>query len=138
MNPAGPLILISDDDPVARRMLDVRMRALGCRVVMAANGREALTAIGRELPAVILLDLRMPEMDGMEVLRTIRRQGLRVGTIVITAHGSSEAAAEARKEGAVEFLLKPLDPQLLETAVRRTLARRGLPHDQRTSSPRSQ
>jgi len=126
MNAAGPLVLVVDDDPTARRMLDVRMRALGCQVAMAGTGREALTAIERDLPAVILLDLQMPQMDGMEVLRTLSREAVDVPTIVITAHGSIDTAVEAMKEGAVDFILKPFDPQYLEIAVRRALERRQL------------
>jgi len=123
---AGPLVLVVDDDPTARRMLDVRMRALGCQVAMAGTGREALTAIERDLPAVILLDLQMPQMDGMEVLRALNREGVEVPTIVITAHGTIDTAVEAMKEGAVDFILKPFDPQVLEIAVRRALERRQL------------
>ncbi len=126
MNAAGPLVLVVDDDATARRMLDVRMRALGCQVAMAETGQEALTAIERDLPAVILLDLQMPQMDGMEVLRTLNREGVEVPTIVITAHGTIETAVEAMKEGAVDFILKPFDPQYLEIAVRRALERRQL------------
>jgi DNA-binding NtrC family response regulator len=126
MNPAGPLILVVDDDATARRMLDVRMRALGCQVAMAGTGREALAAIEHDLPAVVLLDLQMPEMDGMEVLRTLNREGVDVPTIVVTAHGTIETAVEAMKEGAVDFILKPFDPQYLEIAVRRALERRQL------------
>jgi DNA-binding NtrC family response regulator len=126
MNPAGPLVLVVDDDPTARRMLDVRMRALGCQVAMAATGVEALAAIERDLPAVLLLDLQMPQMDGMEVLRALSRDGVDVPTIVITAHGSIDTAVEAMKDGAVDFILKPFDPQYLELAVRRALERRQL------------
>ncbi len=126
MNAAGPLVLVVDDDPTARRMLDVRMRALGCQVAMAGTGREALTAIERDLPAVMLLDLQMPQMDGMEVLRAMNREGVEVPTIVITAHGTIDTAVEAMKEGAVDFILKPFDPQYLEIAVRRALERRQL------------
>ena len=126
MNPAGPLVLVVDDDPTARRMLDVRMRGLGCQVAMAATGLEALAAIERDLPAVLLLDLQMPQMDGMEVLRALSRDGVDVPTIVITAHGSIDTAVEAMKEGAVDFILKPFDPQYLEIAVRRALERRQL------------
>jgi DNA-binding NtrC family response regulator len=107
-------------------MLDVRMRALGCQVAMAATGLEALAAIERDLPAVLLLDLQMPQMDGMDVLRVLNRDGMDVPTIVITAHGSIDAAVEAMKEGAVDFILKPFDPQYLEIAVRRALERRRL------------
>jgi len=126
MNAAGPLVLVVDDDPTARRMLDVRMRALGCQVAMAATGVEALAAIERDLPAVLLLDLQMPQMDGMEVLRALNRDGVDVPTIVITAHGTIDTAVEAMKEGAVDFILKPFDPQYLEIAVRRALERRQL------------
>ncbi len=126
MNAAGPLVLVVDDDATARRMLDVRMRALGCQVAMAETGREALTAIERDLPAVILLDLQMPQMDGLEVLRILNREGVDVSTIVITAHGTIDTAVEAMKEGAVDFILKPFDPQYLEMAVRRALERRQL------------
>jgi len=126
MNAAGPLILVVDDDPTARRMLDVRMRALGCQVAMAGTGREALTAIDCDLPAVILLDLQMPQMDGLEVLRALNREGVDVPTIVVTAHGTIDTAVEAMKEGAVDFILKPFDPQYLEIAVRRALERRQL------------
>ena len=126
MTAAGPLVLVVDDDPTARRMLDVRMRALGCQVAMAATGQDALTAVQRDLPAVLLLDLQMPQMDGMEVLRALNREGVDVPTIVITAHGSIETAVEAMKEGAVDFILKPFDPQVLEIAVRRALERRQL------------
>jgi len=126
MHAAGPLVLVVDDDATARRMLDVRMRALGCQVAMAETGREALAAIERDLPAVLLLDLQMPEIDGMEVLRTLNREGVEVPTIVITAHGTVETAVEAMKEGAVDFILKPFDPQYLEIAVRRALERRQL------------
>jgi DNA-binding NtrC family response regulator len=126
MNAAGPLVLVVDDDPTARRMLDVRMRGLGCQVATAETGREALTAIERDLPAVILLDLQMPQMDGLEVLRALSREGVDVPTIVITAHGTIDTAVEAMKEGAVDFILKPFDPQYLEIAVRRALERRQL------------
>ncbi len=126
MSAAGPLVLVVDDDATARRMLDVRMRALGCQVAMAATGQDGLAAIQRDLPAVLLLDLQMPQMDGMEVLRTLNREGVEVATIVITAHGSIETAVDAMKEGAVDFILKPFDPQYLEIAVRRALERRQL------------
>jgi len=126
MNSAGPLVLVVDDDPTARRMLDVRMRALGCQVAMAATGLEALAAIERDLPAVLLLDLQMPQMDGMDVLRALNRDNVDVPTIVITAHGTIDTAVEAMKEGAVDFILKPFDPQYLEIAVRRALERRQL------------
>jgi DNA-binding NtrC family response regulator len=102
------------------------MRAIGCAVLMATTGREALTAIDRELPALMLLDLQMPEMDGMAVLRELQHRSVDLPVIVITAHGSIEVAVEAMKTGAFDFLPKPVDPAHLEIVVRKALERRRL------------
>jgi len=93
---------------------------------MAADGREALAAIQQEVPALMLLDLQMPRMDGMELLRTLRKDGIEIPVIVITAYGSIEAAVEAMKEGAYDFIPKPFDPKHLEIVVRKALEREGL------------
>jgi DNA-binding NtrC family response regulator len=126
MGTAGPLVLIVDDEPALRRLLDLRMRALGYKVTMAQNGREALDLIERESPALMLLDLQMPEMDGMDVLRRLKHNGVDLPVIVITAHGSIGAAVEAMKAGAYDFLPKPFDPAHLEVVVRKALERRQL------------
>jgi DNA-binding NtrC family response regulator len=126
MDTTGALVLIVDDQADSRRLLEVRLRALECRVAMAADGQEALAAIQRELPALILLDLQMPGMGGMEVLRTLRREGINVAVIVLSAYGSIEAAVEAMKEGAYDFIPKPFDPKHLEIVVRKALERQGL------------
>jgi DNA-binding NtrC family response regulator len=126
MAPSSPLVLIVDDEAAQRRLLEVRMRSLGCQVATANNGHDALAAIERELPALVLLDLLMPEMDGMELLRRLKKNGVDLPVIVITAHGSIEAAVEAMKEGAYDFLPKPFDPAHLEVVVRKVLERRQL------------
>ena len=118
--------MIVDDDAASRRLLEVRLRAMQCQALMAADGQEALAAVRQEIPALILLDLQMPRMDGMELLRRLRRDGVEVPIIVITAHGSIEKAVEAMKEGAYDFLPKPFDPQHLEIVVRKALEREGL------------
>ncbi len=123
---AGGRVLIVDDDATSRRLLEVRLRALQCEAVMVADGDEALAAIQQEVPALMLLDLQMPRMGGMELLRALRRDGIDLPTIVITAHGSIEAAVEAMKEGAYDFLPKPFDPKHLEIVVRKALERRQL------------
>ncbi|HWO42555.1 MAG TPA: response regulator, partial [Candidatus Eisenbacteria bacterium] len=84
-------VLVVDDDPASRDLLEVRLSALKCEVVMAADGREALSAIRRETPVLALVDLQMPGMDGMEVLRTLRRDGISLPVIVITGTGPSKA-----------------------------------------------
>jgi DNA-binding NtrC family response regulator len=126
MDTTGARVLIVDDQADSRRLLEVRLRALECRVAIAADGQEALAAIQRELPALILLDLQMPRMGGMEVLRTLRREGINVAVIVISAYGSIEAAVEAMKEGAYDFIPKPFDPKHLEIVVRKALERQAL------------
>ena len=123
---AGTRVLIVDDEATSRRLLEVRLRTMGCEVVMAGDGQEALSIIQQEIPALMLLDLQMPRMDGMELLRALRRDSIDLPTIVITAHGSIETAVEAMKEGAYDFLPKPFDPKHLEIVVRKALERRQL------------
>jgi DNA-binding NtrC family response regulator len=93
---------------------------------MATDGQEALAVIQREVPALMLLDLQMPRMDGMELLRTLRRDGIELPVVVITAHGSIESAVEAMKEGAYDFIPKPFDPKHLEIVVLKALERERL------------
>ncbi|MBI2989409.1 MAG: sigma-54-dependent Fis family transcriptional regulator [Deltaproteobacteria bacterium] len=126
MRTTGARVLIVDDDAASRRLLEVRLRAMQCQALMAADGQEALAAVRQEIPALILLDLQMPRMDGMELLRRLRRDGVDVPIIVITAYGSIEKAVEAMKEGAYDFLPKPFDPKHLEIVVRKALEREGL------------
>jgi DNA-binding NtrC family response regulator len=126
MDAAGRSVLVVDDDPAARRLLDIRLRGLDCSILSAGDGQEALDVIERESPALVLLDLQMPGMGGMELLRRLRRDGNDVPVIVITAHGSIETAVEAIKDGATDFLLKPVDAAHLDIVVRKALERRDL------------
>jgi len=119
-------VLIVDDDAASRRLLDVRLRALRCEVLMVGSGEEALSTIRKDQPDLVLLDLQMPQIDGMEVLRRLRQARVLVPVIVITAHGSIERAVEAMKEGAYDFVTKPLDPKHLEIAIRKALERESL------------
>jgi DNA-binding NtrC family response regulator len=125
----GARVLVVDDDAASRRMLDVRLRALGCDVAMATDGQEALTIVEGRSPILMLLDLQMPRLGGMELLRALRKSGADFPVIVITAHGSVEAAVEAMKEGAYDFIPKPFDPKHLEIVVRKALEREALKRD---------
>jgi DNA-binding NtrC family response regulator len=118
---AGARVLIVDDDAPARRLLQVRLRALGCEVALAGDGREALAQINKHEPALMLLDLQMPRMGGVEVLRHLRTSGMTFPVVVITAHGSIESAVEAMKEGAYDFITKPLDANHFDIVVRKAL-----------------
>jgi DNA-binding NtrC family response regulator len=126
MQASGARVLIVDDDPASRRLLEVRLRPLECDVATAGNGEQALSAIRKDLPDLVLLDLQMPRMGGIEVLRALRKERIVVPTIVITAHGSIETAVEAMKEGAYDFITKPIDANHFDIVVRKALEREGL------------
>ena len=126
MQTSGARVLIVDDDPASRRLLDVRLRPLECDVATAANGEQALTAIRKDVPDLVLLDLQMPKMGGIDVLRALRKEEINVPVIVITAHGSIETAVEAMKEGAYDFITKPVDANHFDIVVRKALEREGL------------
>ena len=119
-------VLVVDDDPASRRLLEVRLRPLECDVATAGNGEQALTAIRKDVPDLMLLDLEMPKMGGLEVLRALRKDKINVPVVVITAHGSIETAVEAMKEGAYDFITKPVDANHFDIVVRKVLEREGL------------
>jgi DNA-binding NtrC family response regulator len=119
-------VLIVDDDAASRRLLEVRLRPLECDVATAGNGEQALSAIRKDRPDLVLLDLEMPRVGGMEVLRALRKEGIDVPTIVITAHGSIERAVEAMREGAYDFITKPIDANHFDIVVRKALERERL------------
>jgi DNA-binding NtrC family response regulator len=119
-------VLIVDDDAPARRLLQVRLRALGCEVALAGDGQEALVEIKKHEPALMLLDLQMPKMGGIEVLRHLRTAGMAFPVVVITAHGSIESAVAAMKEGAYDFITKPLDASHFDIVVRKALEKETL------------
>jgi DNA-binding NtrC family response regulator len=123
---AGARVLIVDDDAPARRLLQVRLRALGCEVALAADGQEALVQIEKHEPALMLLDLQMPKMGGIEVLRHLRSVGRAFPVVVITAHGSIDSAVAAMKEGAYDFITKPLDANHFDIVVRKALEKETL------------
>lgn len=119
-------VLIVDDDPSARKILQGRLRLMNVQALVASNGSEAVEQIRKEAPGVILLDLQMPKMSGIDVLRSLKREGLEPTVIVVTAHATVEAAVEAMKEGAYDFITKPVDSQHLELVLRKAFERESL------------
>lgn len=116
-------ILIVDDEKNIRMSLTAALETLPIEIATAASGEEAL-ALLEEKPydfKLILLDLLMPGIDGMEVLRRLAPIRPDIKIIVITAYGSIETAVEAMKLGAVDFLTKPFDPEEIRQAVSRLL-----------------
>ena len=119
-------VLIVDDDGASRRLLRVRLEAMGCAVAAVADGPEALAEIKKHEPELMLLDLQMPKMGGIEVLRELAKQGAKFPVVVISAHGSIENAVDAMKQGAYDFITKPIDAKHFEIVVRKALEREGL------------
>ncbi len=119
-------ILVVDDDPAIRKVIGDRLGTLGHHVSDAANGREALQKIDASRPALMILDLQMPLMDGFDVLAELEERDGAPDVIVVTAHGSIESAVRATQLGAADFIPKPFEPAHLEHAVAKVLRARGL------------
>ena len=114
-------ILIVDDDPALRRALADRLRSWGHATVSAADGQQALEAArGREFD-LVMLDLAMPGMPGMDVLRRLRDEDYPADVVVLTSHGLLESAVEAIKIGAADFLTKPADFDIIRKVIQRSL-----------------
>ena len=110
-------VLIVDDEIYIRMTLSFALEKLNFSVDTAASGTEALKKLAERSYAVMLLDLRIPGMDGMEVLKRVPEIRPEVKVVIITAYGSVEAAVEAMKLGAVDFLQKPFDPEEVRKLV---------------------
>ena len=118
------LVLIVDDDPAQRRILEETIRRLGHETRCATGGGEALKILegpDRASIALVLLDHVMPGMDGMEVLRRVAPKPGNPPVIMQTAHGSIDAAINAMRAGAVDFVLKPTSPDRLEVSINSAL-----------------
>jgi len=110
-------ILVVDDDAAQRRLLGDFVRSLGFRTEEAVSAEEALEQIRRAMPDMVLLDVRLPGISGIEALGEIRKIAGDLLVLLITAHGDLRQAVEAMKSGADDYLLKPLDLDELEAAV---------------------
>ncbi|NUN48910.1 MAG: sigma-54-dependent Fis family transcriptional regulator [Candidatus Brocadiae bacterium] len=121
-----PNLLIVDDDPGILSALRDRFVARGHDVTTAVDGKDALVKIRRERPDLVLLDLQLPELDGIGVLQKLRDDGIELTVVVITAFGTVDRAVAAMKAGAWDFIQKPFEPALVEETVRRALEREGL------------
>ncbi|MGE3976896.1 MAG: sigma-54-dependent transcriptional regulator [Nitrospira sp.] len=121
-------ILIVDDDPDIVMMLEDRLQASGYETVVATEGQQALDQIVHESPQLILLDLTLPKVSGLDVLKRLSQMkpSDTIPVIVMTAHASIEAAVEAMKEGAYDFLTKPLDKDHLLIVIRKAVERDAL------------
>jgi two-component system response regulator AtoC len=114
-------VLVVDDEPNMRRVLEIMLRKTGYVVFAAGNGREALKIFQDNPIDLVITDVRMPEMDGLELLSRLRQDGAETPVIVITAHGSVESAVDAMKLGASDYIPRPFDIDALELTIARVL-----------------
>lgn len=120
-----PRILVVDDDPGLLRLLTIRLRAEKYEVEPVDSAAKALAAVGRVRPDLVVTDLRMAGMDGIELLKELQRRWPSLNVIILTAHGSIPDAVRATQSGAVAFLTKPVAKEQLLEEVRRALATSG-------------
>ncbi len=117
-------ILIIDDDRIIRERLKKLLDLEDHRTSIAEDGRQGLDLFRRERPDIVLLDIKMPGMDGIEVLKKIKKgpkTQARAEVIIITGHGEVKTAIEALKEGAFEYIQKPIEFDELEIQIRKAL-----------------
>jgi two-component system response regulator AtoC len=115
-------ILVVDDEVKMRRLLEMSLKNMGHDVIQAADGAEAMACFDEAPFDLVMTDLNMPRMDGMQLLRNLRERGEEVPVIVLTAFGTIETAVEAMKLGAADYIIRPFEMDTVELAVTRALA----------------
>ncbi len=116
-------LLLIDDEPDILRVLTMSLKADGYDVVSAQNGPEGIAAFEKEKPDIVITDVKMPGMDGIEVLKKIKNLNADTEVIIITGHGDIENAIEALKHGASDFINKPVRDEALAIALHRARER---------------
>jgi PAS domain S-box-containing protein len=116
-------ILVIDDEASTRDLLRVSLESDGYTVFVAENGPKGLEIFARELPSVVLTDIKMPGMDGIEVLRRVKEQSPDTEVIVITGHGEMDLAIKALQNEATDFIVKPIGEKALAAALLRSRER---------------
>ncbi len=114
-------ILLIDDDESFRKILDYNLKKEGYEVASAPDGKKGLKRLETESFGIVITDMKMPDMDGMEVLRRVKTKHPETIVIMITAHGSIEMAVEAMREGAYDYITKPLNRDALFMTLEKAL-----------------
>lgn len=120
---SGERVLIVEDDPTTRLGLTELVRTWGFTTDSAADGEEALQRITAFRPSIIISDLVMPRMGGLDLLRALKDEGGDLTIVILTAQGTVETAVEAIKEGAYDYLTKPIEPQRLKILLDKIVER---------------
>jgi len=119
-------ILIADDEPLTRKSLLEILKFEGYRVSLASDGEEALKIVKKDIPDVVIADLKMPRMDGIALLREIKKYNPDIEVVLITAYGTIETAVEAMKEGAFDYITKPIIDSEIKIVIQRILEQKRL------------
>jgi two-component system NtrC family response regulator len=119
-------ILIIDDDTSLRRVLEYNLQEAGYQVIAAASGEEGLRLFSEESPALVITDMKMPGMDGLQVLKAVKEQSPETLVMIITAFGTVDIAVEAMKLGAYDYITKPFNRDELRLTVGKALQFTGL------------
>ena len=116
-------ILVVDDDPIMHRVLQQHLERNGYQMINACNGRQAIEMAASELPQLIVLDVRMPEMGGLEALRQLREteSTKAIPVIVVTVNADRLTLMESQISGASAFIAKPFRPSELLAEIRRLM-----------------
>jgi len=121
--PTSPKVLIVDDDPLSRRLMQVHLGRAGFTVLEATSGQEGIKAAFCELPRVIIMDVIMPDMDGLTVVRELKKVPATKNIPIVVITASVQVHDAYRREcemfGAAEFLTKPIAPAQLITQIKR-------------------
>lgn len=124
-------ILVIDDDTSLRRVLEYNLQEAGYDVTPAASGEEGLRLFDEEAPGLVITDMKMPGMDGMQVLKGVRERSPETLVIMITAFGSVDVAVEAMKAGAYDYITKPFNREELRLTVAKAFKLRGVTDENR-------
>jgi CheY-like chemotaxis protein len=120
---ASGMVLVVDDDPMTRTLVRGSLEQMGFEVAEAADGAEALAAFSNLKPDLLLLDIKMPVMDGIETLKKLRKlpEGKYIPVIMLTGLADSDSAAKAAAAGATDYVTKPINWSLLGHRIRHQL-----------------
>ena len=118
-----PCVLVIDDEEATLTMFSLFLKTYGYRVLLAQDGKTGLELAKREMPPIVFTDIKMPEMDGFDVLRGIKRHSPRTEVIVITGHGDMDLMLQALNLDATDFINKPIRRTALESALFRVTQR---------------
>jgi FixJ family two-component response regulator len=116
-----PLVYVVDDDEAVRDSLETYLALKGLSVVAFASGRELLDGEPDDGPEILIIDVNMPDIDGLSLLEALRGRGVQAPAIVVTGLGDGDLRERAARAGAADFFDKPVDPRALVRAILRLL-----------------